>query len=695
MTKKRFLPRLSSNLLLLIIPAILIAITAISLVTFNYSRNIIIDSLDEQMELQLSSTVNQIDKILIKERALAESVARSVGNMYEDFEEEDFERLLIDSTELYPETVGMGIWFAPNTYKNMAQFAPYAMVNENGKVIASKDYTEGDFDIHTSEWYIVGTEGDGGWTNSYLDTVSSIPMVTISVPMYREDSSILGTVTVDVDISAVKEMIAETELDFDAQAFVIDTAGIYLAAEDESKIMTMNFNEDSNKDLSNKITDILTSRENGYDNYTSDGKDYRLYYNYVPQTDWLMGINVPVANINASLNGLIQIFSIVAIVALLIVSMLIYLYSKKLGDTAMHSSLLANDISEGILYSNPLTEKDLNKNDELGEIARSLQSMQENLKKTITEIALHSQDVVSVGKRLTSTADDSATSANEIAIAIENIAGGATSQAIDTQSATENVENINHFVDENFEILIELLRSTNNIENTKDEGFEVLKELIELINLTTLINGQVNAAIEETYQKSKEIEEASRMVESISEQTNLLALNASIEAARAGEAGKGFAVVAQQIKKLAEQSKGFNEVIKKVIKELKETSTNSVEVMSETKLMLDQQGKIVEDTMSKFDNIAEAIVKNKEVVEKLQKSSNNIKDKNEELVGVVQNLSAIAEENSATTEEVAAIAQEQFRSSAEVSEASGNLSKIAVNLQEQVENFKLEKFEKE
>ncbi|QII82322.1 methyl-accepting chemotaxis protein [Jeotgalibaca arthritidis] len=210
----------------------------------------------------------------------------------------------------------------------------------------------------------------------------------------------------------------------------------------------------------------------------------------------------------------------------------------------------------------------------------------------------------------------SSTSSNEIAIAIENIAGGATSQAIDTQHATESVEYISGIVEDNFMILTELVDSTDVMEATKDEGFQVLKELIDLIELTTFINGQVNEAIEHTY-----------------------------EAARAGEAGKGFAVVAQQIKKLAEQSKGFNEVIKQVIKELKDTSTNSVEVMTETKNMLTQQGEIVENTRSKFENIATAIEKNKQVVGKLQESSNEIKVKNEDLVGVVQNLSAIAEEN--------------------------------------------------
>jgi len=180
------------------------------------------------------------------------------------------------------------------------------------------------------------------------------------------------------------------------------------------------------------------------------------------------------------------------------------------------------------------------------------------------------------------------------------------------------------------------------------------------------------------------------MIRTISEQTNLLALNAAIEASRAGEAGKGFAVVADEIRKLAEQSNQFTKEISTVIGDLTGKTGQAVQTMQKVSNLVNSQSESVATTNGKFEDVAVSIEKIKTVIEDLYNLGNNMGEKKDEVINILQNLSAISEENAAGTEEAAAYLQNQTNSIYEVANSSEELAKLANKMQENVSKFNIQ-----
>lgn len=206
---------------------------------------------------------------------------------------------------------------------------------------------------------------------------------------------------------------------------------------------------------------------------------------------------------------------------------------------------------------------DLVQNDEVGQIAQSLQSFFAVLRDAMKEVQNRSNDV-----------DQSAADMVRLAGDIVNNGDSSSSGSSDSTSFyLDKITNSTKEISTGFNSVNEAL---SGVRASVDGVGEQVDECARLTAAATTAANNINTTIEELDNSSTEIQKVVDVIHSIAEQTNLLALNAAIEAARAGESGRGFAVVANEVKALASHTGEATEQIKRQITTMQQSSASSV-----------------------------------------------------------------------------------------------------------------------
>ncbi len=358
--------------------------------------------------------------------------------------------------------------------------------------------------------------------------------------------------------------------------------------------------------------------------------------------------------------------------------------TKPIKNAAVFSKQLAS-LNLGIEVS----EKDIKRKDELGDLAQSLNSIKESLRGVITQIKESSEQLAATSQEMTASSQESSSAIEEVSRAVDEIAKGASEQAQNTETGASKAVLLGNIIDKDIEHANNINQAVVNVTEFVREGLAEIERLTKINNENNIANKTISDIIIKTYESAQKINQASSIIASIAEQTNMLSLNAAIEAARAGESGRGFAVVADQIKKLAEQSTDSIKTIDQIVEELQMNSQDAVNTMERISQITVEQTESVIKNSEKYKLIDEAMKGSQRAISELNLAGQEMVEMKNVILNTLDSLSAIAEENSASTEEVTSSTVQQVASIKELTLASENLSQLAQDMQNTVAKFKM------
>ena len=285
--------------------------------------------------------------------------------------------------------------------------------------------------------------------------------------------------------------------------------------------------------------------------------------------------------------------------------------------------------------------------DEVGEVAQAFNTYNAHLHATVKEFAAYSERVAAGSTELAASSDEMSRAVAQIAEVSESL-----------RSSGEQVTGaMEQLVGRSTDVSVHLEDSARETQGavaatarSRQAGEEAARGIAEIREAT----GQIVKAV--------------TVIQEIARQTNLLSLNAAIEAAKAGSMGKGFAVVAEEVRKLADRSRGAAGEIEQLIQRTQEAVESGVQGVNVTLHSLEDIRGRIGDVAGRFDQIGAAATA----------QTNTSREVN---VLVDGNHAQLAQ-NASATQELSATVHE-------ITRTASDLAEVAEGLRAAVGEFKL------
>ncbi|MCF5232054.1 MULTISPECIES: methyl-accepting chemotaxis protein [unclassified Pseudomonas] len=346
---------------------------------------------------------------------------------------------------------------------------------------------------------------------------------------------------------------------------------------------------------------------------------------------------------------------------LIIASLLTMLFAWLLTKSITQPIALALEAAETIAEGNLTRPIKVDGTDEAGRLLLAMQKMQEKLRDTLMRISGSATQLASAAEELNAVTDESAR--------------GLAQQDNEIEQAATAVNEMTSAVEEVARNAVSTSEASKNATASAGDGRDLVHETVNAIER---MSGDVQSTadlIGNLAEESRDIGKVLDVIRGLADQTNLLALNAAIEAARAGEAGRGFAVVADEVRALAHRTQQSTSEIERMVGSIQGGTQKAVSSMRNSTDRAESTLSIAKGAGLALETINTAVIE--------------INERNLVIAAAAEEQAAVAREVDRNLVNIRDLSTQSSNGAAQTSAASGELTRMAVDLNSMVSRFRL------
>ncbi|MEF3304386.1 methyl-accepting chemotaxis protein [Paenibacillus sp. GYB003] len=329
----------------------------------------------------------------------------------------------------------------------------------------------------------------------------------------------------------------------------------------------------------------------------------------------------------------------------------------------------------------------MKRSDEIGSVSRSFDSMMERIGSIVAQTGQSSDRLMQATVRINELVQRSRDASGEIAVAMNEVSSGADSLSRDAEKSSALTGELTNRLEDVLAVNRSMKDIAFQVEESGKSGAQAMDELSKYNQEAEAVVSSLSERMARLQAGTESISVVLDIVANISKQINILSLNASIVAASAGEAGKGFMVVAGEIRSLANQSKESISSVEEVIRNIQAEMDETGKLVSESLPIFARQSDISRTSQDVFRHVESSMARFMDSFQQVWNSLQFSMEAQEELAGMMMQVSAVSQQSTATTENVASLIREQHESGGELVRTGEQLEQLAQELRNALKVF--------